>query len=46
MDVVSWALAISIVLGALGSYRIKPAKSEYIRRSDPNDKKKNDYSNE
>ncbi|WP_419154014.1 hypothetical protein [Weissella viridescens] len=44
--VIELAIAISIILGAIGSLSVKLAKANYIRRSDPNGKKKNDHSTE
>lgn len=43
-DVIEVAVSVSIVLGAVGSFLIKLAKADYIRRTDPNNKKKNDQS--
>ncbi len=44
--VIELAIATSIVLGAIGSLAVKLAKANYIRRCDPNGKKKNDHSKE
>ncbi|MCW0953687.1 hypothetical protein OIT44_06395 [Weissella ceti] len=45
-NVIEWAIGISIILGAIGTFIVKLAKADYIRRSDPNGKKKNDHSGE
>ncbi|MFP7242408.1 hypothetical protein [Pediococcus pentosaceus] len=44
-DVIEVALCVFIILGAVGSFLIKLAKADYIRRMDPNNKKKKDQSN-
>ncbi|WP_419154927.1 hypothetical protein [Weissella minor] len=44
--VIELAIAISIILGAMGVFLIRLARADYIRRSDPNGKKKNDHSKE
>lgn len=44
--VIELAIAISIILSAIGSLSVKLAKANYIRRCDPNGKKKNDHSKE
>jgi hypothetical protein len=42
--VIELAIAISIILDAIGSLAVKLEKANYIRRCDPNCKKKNDHS--
>jgi len=41
--VIENALAISIVLGAIGKFCVRLAKADFTRRTDPNSKKKNDH---
>lgn len=43
-NVIEYAVGFSIILGAIGTLKVKLAKADYIRRTDPNSQKKNDHS--
>jgi len=42
-EVIEFVLAFSIFLNSIGTLFIKLAKADFIRRTNPNREKKNDY---